>query len=406
MKVKEEVISISDAIIDGKRVEHLGVLVLIRCEDKVAVRLMYTDENRNPKTVKLDLDRKDAVRVFCCPQKSCVGFLSLSKYPLKQISTIVHVATKDDELTCNEVDYFRATFSKFTIMEIGSKVELKTFLEKNNFKNIQNIIDAVWNPRDMKIASPLQFSRCCDKEEQDSMCCSDKIHTKYLRSYVYFIQTNRYEVDKAKGKKIIQSTTNVVKFVKSLGGDCEYLLPAALSMFLCRHACEAPGCSSFSYLRCKDCHSAHYCNVECQEKDWENHKLLCQDRKRRQRREQTVPNILRGFLQKQSSPKLMTLPAFVRNLDIRIYEAFYDSMKTKAVQSFLQLCLSSSDRFSSKCHEEMLRMLKNAGSRRLESVNELRKQFFQEYGLDLERAIFQMIQRMFPSVTLSVSIHK
>ena len=147
MKLKEEVICISDAIVDGKRVQHMGVLVLMRFEDKVAVRLMYNDENQQARMFKLDLDRNVAVKVLSCPQKSCVGFLSLPKYPLKQISTIIHLATKEEELICNELDYFLAIFSEVTILEIESKVDLKAFLDRSNFKNVQNVIEAVWNPR-------------------------------------------------------------------------------------------------------------------------------------------------------------------------------------------------------------------------------------------------------------------
>ena len=51
MKVTEEVISISDAIVDGNRVEHMGVLVLAQVEDKVRIMLMYTDENNRSTVV-------------------------------------------------------------------------------------------------------------------------------------------------------------------------------------------------------------------------------------------------------------------------------------------------------------------------------------------------------------------
>ena len=91
----------------------------------------------------------------------------------------------------------------------------------------------------------------------------------------------------------------------------------------------------------------------------------------------------------------MTFPAFMRNLHIRIYEAFYDSMKTKAVQDFLQLCLSkSSSRLSSKSNDEMLRMLKAGRSRKLESRFELRTQFFKEYDLDLDMVIGDIMQQL------------
>ena len=268
MKVTEEVISISDAIVDGNRVEHMGVLVLAQVEDKVRIMLMYTDENNRSSSglLEVDCNGNGYVKMFCCPEKSCFGFIDFKKDPLKSRSIIVHVAKYDDEPKSNELDYFfkilQDYWSKFTILMIESKVELKTFLEENNLENIKNVMKGVWDPSLLKMNNPRKFSPCYYKDERDCMSWCGKTYRKYLRSYVYFIQQNDYNINKSEGKKIIQSTTNVVKFVKSLGWTDEVMLLKALVMFLRRHSCEGPGCESFSYLRCKSCHSAHELSYE------------------------------------------------------------------------------------------------------------------------------------------------
>ena len=86
MKVTEEVISISDAIVDGNRVEHMGVLVLAQVEDKVRIMLMYTDENNRSSSglLEVDCNGNGNVKMFCCPEKSCFCFIDFKKDPLNQ----------------------------------------------------------------------------------------------------------------------------------------------------------------------------------------------------------------------------------------------------------------------------------------------------------------------------------
>ena len=56
-------------------------------------------------------------------------------------------------------------------------------------------------------------------------------------------------------------------------------------------------------------------------------------------------------------------------------------MKTKALQQYLQLCLSNV--FFMKSNDGMLRMLKDVRSRKLESRADLMTQISEDYGYDL-----------------------
>ena len=101
-----EVVSISEVIIDGKRVKHSGVLVMLRERYKVNLYLHCVNDNNKFKTVDYDVSDDENVKFFYCRQESCVGFVSLEKHPGKTKSTIIHVV--NNESTKKELDYLLA----------------------------------------------------------------------------------------------------------------------------------------------------------------------------------------------------------------------------------------------------------------------------------------------------------
>ena len=48
-----------------------------------------------------------------------------------------------------------------------------------------------------------------------------------------------------------------------------------IRIFLRLHKCCNPSCAGFSYLKCKRCKTAHYCNVKCQSEHWGEHQQDC-----------------------------------------------------------------------------------------------------------------------------------
>ena len=96
-------------------------------------------------------------------------------------------------------------------------------------------------------------------------------------------------------------------------------------------------------------------------------------------RELKVPEFIHSALEKYYDHKVMNFPAFFRNLQLRIYEACYNTLKTKEAQNFVQECLSSSN-FCMKSKTKMLLLLKDENSKTLQLRKELMKQVGQAYG--------------------------
>lgn len=368
-----EVISITDAIVGGRRVDHCGVLLLLPntvCMPQEGNRVLF-----------YEMDEKD--QVFYSQKKSCIGIVKFPNGSLNVVRTLIfHVATKDVDTTNeNQMDYFLKFMGapSMSIPKLESKTEFERFLlqKYEEVENIENLVEAFSNPRTFSLKKVKTEWKCCESDDTDSMSCLDRTYRHYLRPYSSFLQRN--PVEKQEGKKILKSTKNVVKFVKSLGWENDTLLLECVSMFLMRHGCEHPDCDSFSYLKCGSCLSAHYCNEECQERDWDRHRHQCGHMRRDRDRELKVPEFIHSALEKYYDHKVMNFPAFFRNLQLRIYEACYNTLKTKEAQNFVQECLSSSN-FCMKSKTKMLLLLKDENSKTLQLRKELMKQVGQAYG--------------------------
>ena len=374
-----EVLTITDAIVAGKRVDHCGVLILM--PNIVCVP-------REDGVFKCEIEDKD--QLFYSKKKSCFGIVKYVNgrvcddgvHDFDEIfkTSIFHIATLDlDTSNKNQIDYllkFMASHSQPSgIRNFESKTEFEHYMER--FENVGDLVEAFWNPRSLSLEKCKTSWKCCESDEKDSMSCFDRTYRHYLRPYASFLKRN--PVEKQEGKKILGYTKNVVKFVKSLGWENDTLLLEAVSMFLMRHGCENPHCDSFSYLKCQSCLSAHYCNEDCQETDWNEHRLICGHMKMVRERELKVPEFIHDMLQEHYGHQVMTFQAFFRNLQLKIYEACYNTLKTKEAQNFVQNCLSNS-KFSPKSKTKMLQLLKNENSKKLQLRKELMKQISQAYG--------------------------
>ena len=78
-------------------------------------------------------------------------------------------------------------------------------------------------------------------------------------------------------------------------------------------------------------------------------------------------------------PRDYTETIFPSSYDLQSFPE--ETMKTKALQQYLLLCLSNV--FFMKSNDGMLRMLKDVRSRKLESTADLMTQIFEDYGYDL-----------------------
>ena len=194
----------------------------------------------------------------------------------------------------------------------------------------QNIIPSLtWNEseRAQKIAMLREETNwfMCGSSD-DVINAADAMHRNYLRSWVIFV--NKYHhLSKQKNKEMIKSLADVPTFAKSIDLDDGDLLKV-LVMFVSMHICESPGCDSYSYLKCGDCKVSHYCNVQCQERDFARHKDSCEAKSRYRTRVMAMPYLLQVVLMKMYQKPVITFETFSRVLQVKIYETFHRILRT------------------------------------------------------------------------------
>ena len=101
----------------------------------------------------------------------------------------------------------------------------------------------------------------------------DKYYRNTIIAYTQFI--NKHSVSKKEFKKMMKKEKNFPKFVRSLGWIKDQPLFECLKYFVAEHICQNRSCKGFAWLKCSECLMSHYCNTECQAKDWNNHKESC-----------------------------------------------------------------------------------------------------------------------------------
>ena len=92
---------------------------------------------------------------------------------------------------------------------------------------------------------------------------------------------NEEEIIKGCGSVESRERAMFLQMYQNIVNDPNYWVEVSLAPqivipnFLRQHKCWASSCAGFSYLKCKRCMTARYCNVSCQIEDFEKHEPNC-----------------------------------------------------------------------------------------------------------------------------------
>ena len=97
----------------------------------------------------------------------------------------------------------------------------------------------------------------------------------YYVVYCNFIVSNR-EKTRKELKELLGMVKNWPKFLQQHFPEANFFfLLNTTYKFLVLHKCALEECEGFSLVKCSSCKSAHYCNIQCQQKDFERHSSVC-----------------------------------------------------------------------------------------------------------------------------------
>ena len=173
-------------------------------------------------------------------------------------------------------------------------------------------------------------------------------------------------------KKTILSIDNMPNFVRSIFPTCystQLWMLLSLFSFMQDHVCKNSTCDGFSLLKCKDCKRTHYCTVECQRKDWEEHQKVCEKLTYHDCRDE-----IEKFLENSIGKKPISYKIFSKTLNQRLFEFFYGALQSKN-QSFVDFYYKQ---FGLKINSKISSLLKRPNATK--SWYTLRNQFEEAYG--------------------------
>jgi len=333
--VSVNIFHVSEVYLDDKKVDnHCGV-VIISLMDRLVhhpfhytsvplfliPRLRFKSMNRftsNP----LPHRQEDISKVFCCPSENVAGFIfnprcddQGNKLPRTLIMKMnVELKGTDTE----EVEEFRKSIGdpfKFnhSMALLTERACLASFLTTMVPQNKRFVL---------KLFGPKSES---SNAKPDVDCGS--LRREFYRSYVYFLSKN--PVTKLQCKQMIRFIEDFPRFLVSKLGweNTDFMLHHLVRSFITDHKCGANNCGNFSYLKCSGCKEVVYCSVECQDEDYDEHLLFCDELSSNHSLKQLVPKELQNLLLQIHKYKgeVVSFATFLRELQIKALETFFDS---------------------------------------------------------------------------------
>ena len=321
-----DVFSISDLFIDSKKVEQRGVLICFnyKCPEARFDGLVFMvpivkngDEEK-----KLIFNSNEVCKVMFYEESQMIGFVCQTKQT-KNMMILISLDNRNQPQSIknaypNEMKVFFRRCHQFLpltpVVKVMDDDDARNFLtdSNNNLDRGQDIFETVFLNQTSAVPTVLEMI--------------DVQWRPYLRSYVYFMLEHQNS-DEDECKAFIKSVENVPKFVKSLSWTKPETMMLAMGMMMMTHACRLPECNSYSLDKCGGCVLASYCDENCQGKDWEAHRKVCNAMRIQKQKEYYVATLVESQLQMYLGKRpSLNFEMFFKALGSKIYDSCHAGM--------------------------------------------------------------------------------
>ena len=149
----------------------------------------------------------------------------------------------------------------------------------------------------------------------------------YYQAYVNFVE--KHSLDRKDATQLIRDLENLPMFaVETLKFNWVQNIYQLAAHFLKDHLCGNRDCGGFSYIKCSKCLTLHYCDRDCQVKDFSRHKKQCSLLDEITKSKKIVSTKLHGILSSSeigSDANLIEFDVFVREIMMKAYSMFHDT---------------------------------------------------------------------------------
>ena len=138
------------------------------------------------------------------------------------------------------------------------------------------------------------------------------------------------------------------------------------STFMATHKCRNKNCANFSYVKCSGCKEVYYCSVECQELDYEEHFLVCDDLSAKYALKQLVPKELQKILLQihRYTGEVVSFETFLRELQIKALETFFDthSKYRTSIEDFMEARMKENGYTKTFDRSKLIQLIRREGN--------------------------------------------
>jgi len=317
---------VDDAFLNDRRLKHPGVLICHKVGGIPTILFLgYNNDGQTfefPEDGEFNTPEQDTGQFFVNQEMRIFGLIFRIDGELKVFTVFLAPSPHhyDDEIR---------TLSSFTkVLACKKPVAVTRKIDdlQKFFANYGHSAQKIFrNQFDMKVTG---------NEDHDvvSRFTSDLF---YYQAYANF--TEKHPLNNKDATQLIRDIDNFPKFaVETLQFKWVQNIYQLAAYFLNNHLCGNRDCGGFSFTKCSKCNVVHYCNRDCQIKDFPRHKKQCSWFDEFVKSKKIVSSKLHGILSSSetgSETTLIEMDVFVREIMLKAYSMFYETFAQGANKS-------------------------------------------------------------------------
>ena len=337
---------IKDVYLNDKRLENCGVLICHRNEGITKVIIPGPGYGKKNRFV---LQFKDDGGEGSKPGQQAVQFFSNHGFEESRIFGIIYIENGTPNILTVSLSLERSICAGEdageTLLFFDEDYAYDRFFEgvKLKFEPLENmnwemedLVDAFENYSNDRISSlfKLQYYKMeVNKDPPRNGLAVFTYFRDYFQPYANFVSKHPNMTNK-ECEEFVRGIENFPEFArKTLKFDLHDGMYQVVADFLRFHVCGFAGCGGFSFHKCSECNSIHYCNATCQRKAFHDHQKTCETWKKKRNVRFCVPSHLEDIMKTSENKDLVSMEVFMREIMWKAYACFHDEL-SKGERSF------------------------------------------------------------------------
>ena len=330
---------IEDIFLNDKRLDHCGVLICQRLDGFTKIIIPgpgYGSKNR------FTLQFKDEGGEGKKPGQQGIQFFANHGFEEKKIFGVIYTENGTPNILTISLSLERSICAGEdagdTLLFFDEDYAHERFFEGVNLKRepmenmnweLDDLVDAFKAYPNDRISSlfNLQYYRMkINMEPPKNGLAVFTYYRDYFQPYANFLSKHPNMTNK-ECENFVRTLGNFPKFVReTLKFDLHDGMYQVVADFLRFHVCGFAGCGGFSFHKCSQCNTIHYCNATCQRKAFHDHEKTCENWMKKRKVRFCVPSHLHDIMSSPENKDPVSMEVFMREIMWKAYAIFHDEL--------------------------------------------------------------------------------